>query len=471
MKKNLVIVSGEIGQQFLSQMFASSDTQNPYDIIYYDEAITLLDKDNFTYHKFDPTSFSKISMLMKGEYFQALIVMDKRTDIEVTVSNIRAHKNQMRIILIDFWNIAWKDPNIVAIKSKEVLSNRMTNYLPDVPMIAQNVGLGIGEVMEVVVPFGSSYVYRHVSTIHQKNWKIVALYRNNQLIIATPNKMIQPNDRLLLIGEPSVLRSVNRAIKRQLGQFPAPFGKNLYLYLDIRNASSEATLAKISQARFLHQKFNHKLFIRVINPRDFALLEQIKALDNSEIVVVIDYTIDTSLEKIHADIELFNIGLIIVDGAQFAQKEYRKVLYDLRKPVLKLSAKSIEDLGEAIVSISSHSYVNRDLERISTAIYDVSAQLGLRITLFDFLQEESEQEQVIIEHFENLSAIFSKRFHVVKSDFNPIRSLRKRNNFLQCIPFNMEVLPRRWHSIFSTDMHKLYYKLDEYHQIFIPTKI
>lgn len=468
--KTLVIIGGKIGQNFLERLHASNDTRNPFHIVYYDNNISPLERDNYTYYRFDSSSLAKLTPLLNSEIHQILLISDKKLDVKVTIENIRKIRKQLRVVFVNLWELNFDDPNLVSINSLEVLSNRMMGYLPDVPIVAQNIGLGSGEIMEVIVPFGSSYVYRHLSTVRQKNWRIVALYRNNKMILSTKNTMIQPNDRLLIVGEPPVLKSVNHAIKRQLGQFPAPFGKNIYLFIDMRTYSEEEIKTILNQALFLHQKFMHKLFIRIINPRLPKVLEDIKCQCNNEIIVLIDYACTTTTFTMQPDIETFFIGLILVNSTIFRDKRYRFMMYKTRIPVLKLSKKSIKDMTEAIVPITEEKYVNNDLEKISTSIYDVSSQLGLRMTLFDFIPQE-EEDHSIIEHFENLSAIFSKRFHIVKSKYNPIRSLQKHSNFLQCIPFNEAVLPRKWHFIFSTDSHKLYYKLDAYHQVFIPTKL
>ncbi|MDH5465459.1 MAG: potassium transporter TrkA, partial [Thiovulaceae bacterium] len=429
------------------------------------------EKDEYRLYKFDPTSLSKITPLLYTDFSQVMIVMDKKGDVVSTISNIRMQKPQLRIALVDQWNLELDDANIVVIKSDEVLSNRLLNYLPDVPVTAQNVGLGIGEMMEVLVPFGSSYVYRHIGTIRQKNWRIVAIYRNNKMMLANADSMIQPNDRLLIMGEPPVLKSVYKAIKRQLGQFPAPFGKNLYLFMDLARLDTTKTRKLLQKALFLHQKFSHKLFIRIINPGNLILLDEIKSFDSEDVNIAIDYRSWTSPELIEHDVEAFNIGLVMVNSETFGKKSYRKALYQTQVPILKIAESSIEDLQEALVAISDRAYVNNDLEKITTSIYDISSQLGLKMTLFDFIHVDDDSERAIIEHFKNLSDIFSKKFDIVQSELNPIRSLKRREDFLQCIPFNEVILLSRWKSLLSTDMHKLYHKLDEYHQIFIPTRI
>ena len=107
----------------------------------------------------------------------------------------------------------------------------MYDQLPNVPLVAQNVGLGQGEIMEVHIPFGSSYAYRHIGSILQRKWKIAALYRDEKQILPTNATMIKPNDTLLILGKPLVLDGVYRTINKRMGLFPEPFGKEYLSFI------------------------------------------------------------------------------------------------------------------------------------------------------------------------------------------------------------------------------------------------
>ena len=223
------------------------------------------------------------------EFIQVFIAMDSLVDVENTVKNIRTIKNQLRIIILNKWNMVNEDPNIVLINSNEILASRLLDYLPNVPVIAQNVGIGEGEIMEVLVPFGSSFVYRHIGVIEQKNWRIVAIYRNRKLVMPSRRRMIQPNDLLVLVGEPSVLKSVYKAIKRELGQFPEPFGSNLYLYVDMNLINPLTIQELVRRAVFAHKKFKHNLIIKIVNPGNISIIAYIKEFRNDNVLIDIEY--------------------------------------------------------------------------------------------------------------------------------------------------------------------------------------
>jgi len=401
------------------------------------------------------------------EFVQVFIAMKTPTDVEQTIVNIRANKKQLRVIVIDHWEMDLEEYNIVQINTTEILASHMFDYLPNVPVVAQNVGLGEGEIMDVLVPFGSSFVYRHVGVIEQKNWRIVGIYRGGKLILPDDRKMIHPNDQLLLVGEPSVLNSVYRAIKREIGQFPQPFGTNLYLFIDMIKDDPREISYLVDKAIAVHENFSNRLIIKVCNPSQLALLEKIKSRRSEHIIIDIDYQQSYIDDVVLNDVKQYDLGLIMVSSDMFAKEKMREILFDANVPVISLAKRSIEKIKDAVIVLND----NKDLEKISTTIFDFSSQMGYNIELLKNEDEESSEQDEIIEHYQNLSAIFSKNIHVNFHNDNPIRKLSKRENFLQCLPFTEKILQGKSSTLLSTDIEELYHRLNQYHQLFIPIKI
>ena len=290
MKKILIISDGNVGEHFIQRAIETYTSENIYYVVQTKEKrFENVNPARFKFYEFDPTSLYKIANLLKMEFVQVFIAMDSAVDVENTIKNIRTIKKQLRVIVLNQWNMKNEDPNVVLINSNEILASRLLDYLPNVPVIAQNVGIGEGEIMEVLVPFGSSFVYRHIGVIEQKNWRIVAIYRNRQLLMPSRRRMIQPNDLLLLVGEPAVLKSVYRAIKRELGQFPEPFGSNIYLYIDMNIINHSTIEELVKRAVFVHKKFKHDLIIKVINPSNIEVLSYIKGYRDINIIIDINY--------------------------------------------------------------------------------------------------------------------------------------------------------------------------------------
>ena len=468
MKKILIISQGDVGSHFIQRVNQTYSSENMYYIVEskareYED----INQAKFKFYEFDTTSLYKLSNLLKMDFLQVFIAMDSLIDVENTISNIRAKKKKLRVIVLDQWGMKNEDSNVSLINTKELLASRLLDYLPNVPVIAQNVGIGEGEIMEVMVPFGSSFVYRHIGGIEQKNWRIVAIYRERKLVMPSRRRMIQPNDLLVLVGDPAVLKSVYRAIKRELGQFPEPFGSNLYLYIDMNVVNHNSLEEFVRRAIFVHRKFTHDLIIKIVNPNNIYIIRQIKDLGTKNIIIEIEYDSIHLKEKFFKDIKSHHIGLIIASQNIFNSHKLRTMFYEAHVPVLKISNKSFSEVKDAALILSD----NRDLEKISANVFDISQQLGFNIELYDYLNEHQKEIEQVIEHFSNLATIFSKSIKIFKENENPIRILKQKKNFIHILPFTHKLTRRRIFSLFSTDNELLYHRLDDNHQIFIPVQL
>ncbi len=467
MRRVLFIADGIVAKDVLeniSSMFIAESSD--YIIICKDESILpKTTPENFIFHFFDPTSFTKLQKSFTKDISEVFIVMKDREEIITTYENIRIIKKGIKITILDEFGLNIDDKGVAFINSTKILSGRIVDKLPNVPVVAQNVGLGVGEIMEVAIPFGSSFVYRSISSIQQKNWKIVAIYRSNALLIAKESFVIQPNDSLLIIGDPLVLRNIYKAIKRELGQFPAPFGNNIYLYLDMLNLDVESIYRHIDEAVVLNGKLkNKRLIIRIANPTNTKALDHIKKFEQKNISVNIDYFKRSFKEIIDNDAKKFGVGIVLVSSTLFSNKKNRKVLFDLGLPILKVGKETLNNIKSSIILLTS----KKEMEKISPVVFDISSQLKLDITLYNFNPDNDDRRQ-ILEHFENLSKIFTKNIDILSSDDeNPIRWIKKREHYLQILPFSGEIIESEKWWFMSTDIDRMHFKLRDQHQLFVP---
>jgi len=92
---------------------------------------------------------------------------------------------------------------------------------------AANVGLGQGELIEVKVNARSHLVDRKLKYLRPTRWHISALFRDNRLILPTGNCSIKMGDRVLLVGDPTVLENVQETLLKGLPQFPLQYGQEI----------------------------------------------------------------------------------------------------------------------------------------------------------------------------------------------------------------------------------------------------
>ena len=68
MKKILIILDGIVAKKLLQRIVESNTGDNNYDVVYLNDVILPVQKpSNFTFYKFDPTSNSKLSIVLENK--------------------------------------------------------------------------------------------------------------------------------------------------------------------------------------------------------------------------------------------------------------------------------------------------------------------------------------------------------------------------------------------------------------------
>jgi len=468
MKKVLVIVDGIVAKKLLDRMVEANTGENSYDIIYMnDDILPSIKPSNFIFYQFDPTSLSKlVTVLNKEIHTEVLIALRSKDETINVIKNIRIKKKNIQITIYNNWGIELNDPNINSYNGIDVLANGLLEKLPNIPVVAQNIGLREGEIMEIRVPFGSTYAYRYIGSIEQKEWKIFGLYRNQKLINIKPSLILKPNDIILIIGNPKVLMQVYSAITKSHGQFPMPFGQNIYLFLDSFIQEENEILTSVKESLLLHQKLKNKeLHIKITRPTSPKLISTIRDLLNStpNVNIEIDYHNIGLKNILNNDKKRFDIGLIVLSHSLLKFKETIKQILDLKIPIYKLGESSLAKTKKTVVLLND----TKSYEQISPMIFDISSQFKTATKIFNITPIENDKDD-LIEHFENLSKIFNHTIEIVSNNKNPIRELKKERNALQILPLKKAMFDTRIIDFFSTDSDLLSFDLSHFNQLLIP---
>ncbi len=470
MKKILIILDGVVAKKLLKRIIDANTIENAYDVIYMNDVILSEKKpSNFTFYKFDPTSMSKLEMVLdKNIHTEAIIALNSKEEMLNVVKNIRTKKRIMQINVLDYWGLDIEDSYVSVYKGIDVLANGMVERLPNIPVVAQNIGLRQGEIMEIRIPFGSSYAYRYIGSIEQQEWKIFGVYRNEKLVNVKPSLILKPHDIILIIGKPEVLMQVYNAIGKTQGQFPMPFGHNIYLYLDLYALSEYAFKKSIEEAKLLNQKLKiRKFVVRITRPTNVESMEYIKAelkgIEN--IKVEIDYK-NLGFKKIlKSDAKRFDIGVIILSYELLGFKDAMDELLNLKIPIFKIGHNSVGSTKETFVLLND----TKSYEQISPIIFDISSQLKTNTKIFNMDPIGDEKRSGILDHFENLAKIFNQKLEIESNEKNPIRRMKQQENILQILPLKKAMFDKRYFfSFFYTNSDLLAFDMNSFNQLLIP---
>lgn len=469
MKNILILANGEMAKHFVQWVGKSRIDDNHYYItssrIDIDPASPLIA--NLTFIDTDPTSLMRLEHIMKERDFSMVfIVMNEREESLYALNNIRTIEAKILVNFLSKWdNLVLDDDNLNMLNVNEMVAGNLYEQLPNVPMIAKNIGLGRGEIMEILVPFGSSFAYRHVGAISHRKWRIVAIYRKGKQVFPNNATMLLPNDRLIVIGNPIVLEEVYKRINKRQGVFPEPFGKNLYLIVKM-NQKKEDILLQINEAIFLSNQLSKtKLFIRLIHIGDLHTLNEVRTLESANIHISVTYYPDKILTDIDYDISQYDIGLFLVCNKQFLKVKFKKHLYSLMRPIYIFGEKSLYNIEKAVILMGE----DAEMESLSTSVFDFSESLGLKLSLCNYNPEgDFEDNEHIVEHYESLSRLYNFKITIDKKRVNPIRELLKYEEILHIAPFTKKASELSVLDFFSTQLTSYFLSVKKHPQLLIP---
>ena len=433
-----------------------------FHIIYEEDEIknSFLEKENLFFYKINFYAYELYKKLLYKDLNKIVILVKNKKEAEFILKNSLDKK--VPILFVKFW-LDFEVPkqnNIEVIDLPELLTNKIIDFLPGVPLFARDIGLGKGEILEVEVPPNSPFAYSHPSKLENEEAKVAAIYRNNELRLINKNTMILPNDRLLLVGKPDTLKDLFKKIKKNIGAFPQPYGQNIYLLLDMKELSKKEISQLLRSAIFLHRKLkNKKLIIKIINP---SLNNQIYRLYKfKNIEVHTDYHQTSFKSQLKKDVSKYNIGLIIVNEETFYKNG--DLLFDIKIPIFKKGRESIKKCKELKVLLQEE-----EIKKIASVIFDLSFQLQKPLTFIEGDPEKEHKE--LTEYLINFAKLFNfKDVKIQKIKDNPIIELNKES--YQCIitPFTKKPINKIW-QILNPKMEYNYLLLNKFNQFLIPIK-
>jgi uncharacterized protein len=183
---------------------------------------------------------------------------------------------------------------------------------------------------------------------------------------------------------------------------------------------------------------------------------------SDDVIVDMDYFERDIKETIKNDLKRYNIGLIAIGTKEFMSNSMRKVLYETKKPILKLSEKSMKEAKESVILLDGE-----HAEEISNIFFDFTAQLGCALSIADFDPDGKEKPE-LYEHFTNLANIYSRKIEIKREAVNPYRELKRRENFIQFLSFEEGMTKSSVFDFFRPGSVQLFRLLKEYTQVFIP---
>ena len=461
MNKILIFAGAKESVLLIEKLINNYSNANEFHIIYEQNQFKpeFEEKENIHFYKINFFAYEFYKNLIYKDYNKIIIFIKNKEEAKFVLNKVKFTKTP--ILFVKFWiefNEIPQINNLEILDIPEIISNKIIDFLPGVPLYARDIGLGIGEILEVEIPIFSPFAYKSPSYFEERYpVRVAALYRNNELKKINENTIILPNDKIILTGKPSVLKELYNQIRKNIGSFPQPYGSNIYLLLDSTMDQKE-TSELLKSALFLHRKLkNKKMIIRIINPGINTKIYKLYKFSNIDIYT--DYFENSYIKMLQKDMQNLNIGLIIVNNKIFYK--YKKEIFNTKKPIFKKGYESIKKCNNLTLILHE-----KNIKKIASSVFDLSYQLELTLR---FLNADPEnQHSEIVEYLKHLAKLFNfSNVQFTSTKENPIIKLKNEENI--CLIEAIEKPPvSKLREIIMPKIEFSYILLDKHNQFLIP---
>jgi len=107
----------------------------------------------------------------------------------------------------------------------------LRNRLEQKTKTVHGVGLGKNEILEVEVHPNSRLAFNTIGRIRPRRWRIGIIYREESIVIPRDDTVLKPGDKLIILGDPRVLKTVSEMLTFRFVQFPLEFGDHTLVLL------------------------------------------------------------------------------------------------------------------------------------------------------------------------------------------------------------------------------------------------
>ncbi len=112
-----------------------------------------------------------------------------------------------------------------------LLAKTIYHYLEDPRLNVTPLALSEGEVMEVDVSHFFRMIGKKASTVMEEGWRLAAIFRQRELIFPSPETVIEPEDRLVIVGRYNIFGPVCDLLDCGQPHFPLAYGQGLIIGL------------------------------------------------------------------------------------------------------------------------------------------------------------------------------------------------------------------------------------------------
>jgi len=276
---------------------------------------------------------------------QIIITVRDKDIVHETCRLVREFlKLEILIIVVsydDYDTSALEEFNVTVVRPMQMGMDIIANLLDKNVSWPINIGNRDGEVVEVQVLKNSHLIGVRLKHIRPVSWSIALIYVDGKPQLPNANTRIQVGNRVILVGEPNVLKGIIDTLSKGEPNFPLQFGPNIAVYSCIQNKEMLDEAIYIQK----HTMAKKVLILPVAGKTAKGTAETLK---NEKVEFMIGDNINS-----YEDIINLKDGMILLPKRTgvFSGRYYRKLFNNAMSPILFTSGHKAYD--RIIISLNT----------------------------------------------------------------------------------------------------------------------
>ncbi len=161
----------------------------------------------------------------------ALVAVADRDEVNLEIGRLSRIIGYEPIVAIQHkveFAAAYQEAHITTIERSQILANQIELSLRHQgAVLPMGIGLGKGELIQIRLVASSPVVGRPLRSLAPHEWRVAAVFREEEVIVPTGDTVLAADDRLLLVGKPEMLTNVADSLRLGVPKFPKQFGPHV----------------------------------------------------------------------------------------------------------------------------------------------------------------------------------------------------------------------------------------------------
>lgn len=429
MKSNRLVVVGlgRTGRELLRRLSREFETAlitlNPED----EEALEELKRADVEVIVGDATSRLVLADARVDEA-DAVIITTTSERVNTEVARVLKERfNPQRVISVAFTQADTEELEKLGVEV-EIVHNAIAmdirNMIEQKSKAAHAIGIGKEEILEVEIHPNSRFANKPLRFLNPIKWRIGIIYREGNIIVPRHDVVLKPKDKVVILGDPVVLKTVSEIMTFDFQKFPLEYGPRLVACI-----SGHEDESYIKEINYIFSTFPMERAIVICSEKAEGLLAglEIKNLEVSmtslsPLGVLMDSILDGTSKH----------GLVVIPGKTveapfFAQGKKRllcALLADANCPVLL--ANGTFPYEKMAVPCT----VETGMERMVETGLEISSTLGnelwailVKPSKYIAGEEEAKSYGEMKKSIYSMSSIYRVKLNTCELAGNPIRAV------------------------------------------------